>query len=125
MVLSPDGYVRLPFGQLASLRLVHLISGLDGDAVALPGPGQAPVTGYTEWLGEGEPAVTVGWDWCMARDGEGWTLTLVGEPRSNVMLQDSCQLDLGPVATAMLLAKLVDAAPWQATVADYLALRYR
>ncbi|UUZ50702.1 DUF4902 domain-containing protein [Massilia sp. B-10] len=83
------------------------------------------MTGYTEWIADGPPALTIGWDWQLARTGADWDMTLLGEPRSNIMLQDSCGLDLGPVASAMLLAKLVDAMSWQDTVADYLVLRYR
>jgi hypothetical protein len=127
MLLSAgDGYVRMTFAQLKSIRLAHLLSGLDNvDDIDLhDGPLANPITGYTEWINHGRPAITIGWDWVMRSSRSPLILTLISEPRSNIMLQGSCQSDLGPDATRVLLAEFVGGLAWQTEVADFLKLRY-
>lgn len=114
LALSQDGYIRMTLLQLQGIPLLHLISGLDEDC-------SATIAGYTEWLSEGQPAITLGWDWCMVGHGK---LQRVDEPRSNLMLVDETGRDLGFEATLAALAGFVDGMDWQKTTLSALEERY-
>jgi len=114
LALSNDGYIRLTLRQLQAVPLHHLLSGLDEDC-------SATITGYTEWLSEGSPAITLGWDWCMVGQAR---LQRVEDPRSNLMLVDDHGSDLGFDATLTALSAFVDALEWQKTTLSALEERY-
>jgi Domain of unknown function (DUF4902) len=125
---SEDGYLRLALRQLRAVPLVHLISGLDID----PGDEQpesvgamlSVIAGYTEWTSLTTPAISVGWDWLLHVADREIRYLRMGEPRSNIMLLDHYQRDLGPMQTAVALALLVDELVWQVTVSEYVRTRY-
>jgi hypothetical protein len=116
-LISPDSYIRLTPEQLQALPLQHLISGMDEDHPPLAGsPAMATaISGYTEWVSAEAPRVSLGWDWELQLHDASVRLRRVGLPRSNVMLLGPDQADLGPDATAALLARLVDGMAWQDT----------
>ena len=124
--ISSDSYVRLSEAQLQSVRLGHLISGLDEDVpiFALDAAIPTAITGYSEWVSAGRPAITIGWDWQMLVSDGGVSLCMVGTPRSNVMLLDEADLDLGPDATSGLLASFVGGLNWQDEVSAHISRRY-
>lgn len=112
--ISGDGYIRLMHAQLDSIVLHHLITGLDEDASLIAPAGAAPtaITGYTEWLSS-PSGITIGWDWKMDVVEGKVVLRRVSPPRSNIMLQNENQVDLGPVSTENKLAVFVDRYDWQ------------
>ena len=126
LTISSDGYIRLFPAQLDSLQLEHLVSGLDEDAPKCGSGAAMPtsITGYTEWVTSGVPAVTIGWDWKMATSSASMGLSMLWEPRSNVMLLDNLRLDIGPEMTAAVLADWLNNRDWQSTVAQYIQQRY-
>jgi hypothetical protein len=126
IVFSADGYVRLSFQKMQELSLAHLISGLDeNDTEPLHGGATfAEISGYTEWISASVPAVSVGWDWRLAAIHTGKRYERYGEPKSNLMLVDSRQQDVGPEMTAALLEAVIDALAWQAEVESYISHRY-
>jgi hypothetical protein len=106
---------------------VHLISGLDEDNPALLQEGAtfAEITGYTEWVSTTSPAISIGWDWMLQSSQTGAVYyKRVSNPRSNLMLVDAQQRDLGPATTATLLGKVVDKIVWRIVVQDYISTRY-
>lgn len=117
----------MPLSELSSLTLTHFLSGLDDEATEYNhnDVNQTTISGYTEWLSQGEPAITVGWDWhldltnnvpCYVRDG--W-------PRTNLMLVDTVtHQDLGDEATAASLARLIDQSEWTCETIKHIGLRY-
>ena len=121
-IISPDGYIRLPLALMRSTPLTHLISGLDEEIApdAADGALATTITGYTEWVTEGSAPLTVGWDWQMTANGNDIRMDRVSEPRSNIMLVDAAQADLGPASTATLLGTVVDAFAWQDTTLAYI-----
>jgi hypothetical protein len=123
--MSDTGYVYMPICQLPSLRLVHLISGMDedGDAGAQHGATATTITGYTEWTAR--DSVTIGWDWQMRAEGKGVALTRVSEPSSNVMLQSAAGDDLGWRKTAVVLETYIDDFNWQTAALEHITTRYR
>lgn len=124
--MSEDGYVHLSASAIEAICLIHVISGLDEDA-----PPNAPeaavsttITGYTEWANRDSPAITIGWDWQLLASSDDIWLQRVGEPRTNLMLQDGRRADVGPARTAVLLEAFIDQLNWQATALHYIYSRY-
>lgn len=126
LTISADGYIRLTPAEFSTVVFSHLISGLDEDIPSFRGESAAStaISGYTEWLSGDPPKLSVGWDWVMDVLGGKVRFNRVGEPRSNCMLLDAEQRDLGFVASNEAMACLVDALPWQAEVERQIALRY-
>jgi hypothetical protein len=124
--ISSDGYVRLSMQQLQATQFTHLISGMDEDSPMPVSSGAlaTAITGYTEWISEGNPALTVGWDWQLGAIIPGTTLRRVSEPRSNILLLDAASADHTPAASEKLLGAHIDTLDWQQVVQDYLNQRY-
>ena len=118
MRLSPDGYVRLTLEQFQAIPLMHLLSGLDPDEYPPlhEGASRTHISGYTEWVSEGTPVITLGWDWRMEGASGQARYLRTGFPRSNIMLVDDQRRDLGPANTAKLLEATIDKTAWQAAV---------
>jgi len=126
MRLSPDGYVRLTLEQFQAIPLVHLLSDLDHDEYPPlhEGASQTHISGYTEWVSETAPVITLGWDWRL-EGASGQTHYLrTGLPRSNIMLVDDQRRDLGPANTAKLLEAAIDKTNWQTTVQRLIMDKY-
>lgn len=127
LTISSDGYIRLSPAQLAQITLTHVLSGLDEDCPpgGAMGAVSTSITGYTEWGSHDQAvAITIGWDWQMNAADGALGLTMLFEPRSNVMLQDANAQDLGPDVTAAMLAAWVNTQAWQNEVAKQLQTRY-
>jgi len=124
---TATGYIRLSYAQLQDIRLIHLISGVDENGPAACADGAVPtaITGYTEWVGEGSPVVSIGWDWQMLADHSQVQLIRVGGASSNIMLQSAGQTDLGHTKTAFLLETLIDSLLWQPATLEYVSVRYK
>jgi len=124
--VSDDGYIRLSFGELQSVNLRHLISGLDEDMPTDISAGAviAMITGFTEWITPKSPAITIGWDWKMHVAHNRVQLQRVGDPRSNIMLQDKDRVDVGPTKTALLLEVWIDTLDWESQVQKYIDINY-
>jgi hypothetical protein len=125
---SDDGYLRLNQARMRAIPLIHLISGLDTDPgdtdTAAVGATLAAIAGYTEWISLTLPALSLGWDWVLGSSDRELRYLRTGEPRSNIMLLDHHGRDLGPNASAVALALLVDDFNWQDTVASFVRTRY-
>lgn len=124
--MNNDGQIRLSFNALQQLDLVHLISGLDEDGPPQPGMAamQTVITGYTEWVTHAAPRVTLGWDWQMLAAASQVALQRVGEPRSNLMLQNDAGTDLGHEKSSLLLETFIDAFDWQTEALSCVNTRY-
>ncbi|MGX2030058.1 DUF4902 domain-containing protein [Methylocaldum gracile] len=118
VTLCKDGYVRLTFETFRNLPLFHLLSCLDEDNPVLSSEGAilTMISGYTEWISTTTPAITLGWDWQLTASRGQALCVRIGEPRSNVMLVDAQQDDLGTVKTASLLKTAIDQLSWQDAV---------
>lgn len=125
--MTDNGYVRLTYAAAQKICLVHLISGLDEDRPDSAASGAMPtaITGYTEWISEGSPVLTVGWDWQMLSGVQGIQLHRASEPRSNVMFQTATLADAGQHHTSVLLETLIDGFDWQSQTLQHINTRYR
>lgn len=121
-----NGYVRLTYAQFQALCLQHLISGVDEDAPeeAQHGATSTAISGYTEWISQEQPMLTIGWDWQMLPGDRGVLLRRESEPRSNVMLQTPAREDLGVEKTIVLLETIVDSFDWQSETLAHISDRY-
>ncbi|MDD4914190.1 MAG: DUF4902 domain-containing protein [Methylococcales bacterium] len=125
--VASDGYIRLTFEEFRRIDLVHLISGLDEDGheQVLDAAIQTNITGYTEWVSNTMPAISIGWDWTIKiTQGFGGVYIRVAEPRGNVMLVDSHGQDFGPGKSATLIETVIDEIAWQNVVKSYINHRY-
>ena len=124
--MSDKPYVRMTFDAMQRRALRHLVSALDEDDIGQPGDGAfaSAITGYTEWVGEGEPVLTMGWDWEMRAGSDGVALRRVGDPRSNlcVVMRQGAADDIADSST--LLKILIDRSNWQEETLRYLQRRY-
>lgn len=127
LFVSDDGYVRMPAAMARTLRFAHVLSGLDDDCPehCMEGGCIQSISGYTEWLTDTDPVITVGWDWRLDPTGTTPGYVRHGSPRTNLMARDDQMAkDLGDLRTEALLAALIDRLDWQSTVRRYLSIRY-
>ena len=126
IALSDDSYIRLTLETFLATQLVHLLSGLDDDKPIIPqeGASLARISGYTEWLSTTTPTLTLGWDWGLDVSQGQPLYVRLGVPRSNIMLVDAMQHDLGPAKTSVLLEAAIDALAWQEEIHQYIITRY-
>jgi hypothetical protein len=123
MHLSPDGLVRISLGELMSLPIVHLASGFDAEeVVSAQTCGRATtISGYTEWVSQTQPVITIGWDWFLAADGHQAQCRRAGPPRANVMVVDSTGADQPWARNLECLGTVVDVLPWSDVVSQRLS----
>ena len=120
-----DCYVRLSEAVLLLTPLRQLHSEVDSDneyesaARAFAGASAtSSIRGYTEWISDLTPGVSVGWDWLVAASGE---LTMdPNSVRTNVMLVDEQDRDLGIEATIEAIVRYINRHPWQEAALDAL-----
>jgi hypothetical protein len=126
IAVSDDGYIRLTADSIRSLIYIHLISGLDEgvESLQLEGAVTTHISGYTEWVSQTVPVITLGWDWFLDYSSGEQKLLRVGKPCSNVMSVDCNKQDLGYSATLDLLCSFVDEMDWQLAVMDVIRKRY-
>ncbi|GAB6039849.1 DUF4902 domain-containing protein [Endothiovibrio diazotrophicus] len=126
LTVSEDGYIRLSLTEVRSTLLVHALSGLDeeGPNLALGVDRRCEISGYTEWVSLTKPAISLGWDWRLSLADERARYERVGAPRSNVMLLDALQRDIGQLASDTLIESIIDSIEWQAETAEAIRARY-
>jgi hypothetical protein len=115
ITLSRDGYLRLTFESFRQVKIVHLFSGTDADRPSAMGSGASshPITGYTEWVSHGTPAISIGWDWELTGAQGKAQLIQTGKPASNLMFVDQYGHDLGSEQTKLLTAAWLNTFTWQ------------
>jgi hypothetical protein len=115
--ISRDGYIRLSLEHLSQLPFMHLASDIDATILqdlqhqAVP----ALAAGYSEWISNTTPAISLGWSWFIHRRSH----KLLPAPeavRSNVMLVDVHGYDLGSTTTSFLFTTWLAMHDWQHAV---------
>lgn len=135
LTILDDGRITLSLPELQTIALTHLISGLDEDRPDDPAAPSAltTITGYTEWISAGTPAISIGWDWEMAGGANQVRLQRIGAARSNLMLHASTEIVCNQEhierlarmqnPTEILLDQFLDSFHWQETVLNYICAR--
>ena len=127
LAVSEDGYVRLTLSAFRAIPLRHLVSDLDQDTASSRnaiGASEATILGFTEWVSDTLPALSVGWDWYLDTTSGQARYVRDGEIRSNVMLVEPGLGDLGGWATSETLCAAIDALDWQSQTTQYITDRY-
>lgn len=116
MNTSPQGLIRLTYEALSAIPLSHLLSGVDTDGCDDACGRPTELTGFTEWVTQTTPAITIGWDWRIAfSDGQS-RYERLGQPRSNVLLVNQCGQDHKWDQNLSCLGRFVDSVSWSHTV---------
>ena len=123
-VLSVDGYVRMMFTAFQQVEMVHLFSGMDEDRPSVAGAGAkfSSITGYTEWISNSVPAITIGWDWKLTGAQGTACFIHTGIPGSNLMFLDQHSHDLGSEQTRQLLVSWLEDFDWQTETSKALGI---
>jgi hypothetical protein len=121
-MLCADGYMRCTIPELHALKLIHLHTAIDEDDIDLPDRTQgclpALIHGYTEWISDTEPTVSLGWDWCLEwYEGQAQCRSL-NMPRTNLMMIDQEGRDLGDQKTLKVLQDYLALFDWSNQVVD-------
>jgi hypothetical protein len=127
MRLHTDGGLRLSLAELLSIPLRHLVSGLDetrGLKLADCGR-QVLLSGYTEWVSESLPTLTVGWDCRFDSFCEEPRWVRCSLPRTNLVLVSEEQHDFPLAQCISALASRIDAMNWQEWTQACITNRYR
>lgn len=126
MRISSDGLIHLSLDELLSIPMSHLVSGVDlEDCEKISTCGKvAYISGYTEWVSNRAPIISIGWDWrlCLTSSGPLWVRA--GLPRANVMLTNADVSNVGWENNFEILATVVDALPWRERLLHAVAERY-
>ncbi len=115
MELSDDGFIRMVFDDLMRTQLFHLISINEEDSFIAP---YTKIFGYTEWVSQTPSIISIGWDWTLKHDDRIIHIARTGLPRSNLMLMDNFECDIGLDQTLHLISQKIDSTAWEAIVKD-------
>jgi hypothetical protein len=123
-VLCQDGYVRMTFVAFKQTEMAHLFSGIDEDRPSTDGAGAnfSSITGYTEWISNSVPAITIGWDWKLTGIQGTARFIHTGVPGSNLMFLDQHSHDLGSELTRQLLVSWLEDFNWQTETSKALGI---
>ena len=105
----------MKFEAFQKTELLHWHSGIDDDRPSTSGVGAnySDITGFTEWVSNSAPTITIGWDWKLTSVSGTATLIHAGIPGTNLMFLDGHDHDLGQELTRQLLAKWLGIFRWQ------------
>ena len=120
-VVSTDGYIRLPFNRFIELNFVHVGSDCDAALLAELNSLTVPAlaAGFSEWISNTTPTISVGWGWFLHSRFRRVQLAL-DIVRSNVMLIDAHGYDLGATVTSRLFGTWLEDHNWQDDVSAVL-----
>ena len=125
-ILSSDGYIRLSLQQLPHVQLHHLHSSLYTER----SPEQSRATsltdiqGYTEWVTQSQPSISIGWDWQVHYRTGATNYSMVGQPFSNLLLQNNQQQDFSLNESLSMLTIWLNTLNWQEKISHYIQSKY-
>ena len=123
LIISNDGYIRLSEPELFHLQFHQLCSGLNlDDNQHSDRSSKTEIRGYTEWVSHTSPSLSIGWDWIL--NYRGFPIN-TGCIYSNIMLIDSCFLDLGSEKTEQLLALFIAKLNWERKLMSHIKDKYK
>ncbi|GAA3928407.1 DUF4902 domain-containing protein [Litoribacillus peritrichatus] len=126
LTLSQDGYIRVTQSVLKTIALKHLDSGIYDDPVAIHHNQNitCEVTGYTEWISETIPLLSIGWDWKLDYKKQSLAYVMTGNPYSNVIVQDNNFSDLDQYDSLNFLSDLINKIEWSSQISTLITKKY-
>ena len=123
LTVSDDGYIRLTWSMLLGLDFSHLTSGLDEEPGQLRDAATTTlISGYTEWISNTWPAVSIGWDWLLDMHDRKVSLRRINDPRSNILLQRDDGRDCPSACSAWQTGRFVDRLDWISLVGRHIGI---
>ncbi len=113
-----ENYLHLSYVDFLYLEFEHLSSGLyqEDPLDAFCNAKETTITGYTEWVSKSTPQVSLGWDWQLVYVDGKVNFSALGQPFTNLMLDNSQGRALGWDSTLALLQQWLQRFNWQASV---------
>ena len=122
-----EGLLQLQRSELAALRLIHLLSGMDDeeDGVAADACGRvAAMSGYTEWVSPDASRLTLGWDWQLLPGVGRPQVMRLGLPRTNIQVLDAGLRPLPWDDNLQVLADFIDGIDWSSPAFEAVCQRH-
>jgi len=85
--VTPEGFVLLSRTKLFKIRFTHLATGIDSESIHQLGR-QGLLNGFTEWISESEPVISIGWDWSHILNKDCSRIFRTCVIRSNIKLKE-------------------------------------
>jgi len=125
--VSKDGYIRIREESLAIVHMEHLDSGLFSthDDDYTKESSTCIVCGYTEWHSKTQPSISIGWDWKLNNLKEPLAYEIVGEPFSNILLQDEAFEDLSMDVNLKRISDIIKSRGWNNALESLITQKYQ
>ena len=125
--VSPDGYVRMTYDLLQKEVFQHFDSGLylEQQNSTITNDKASEMCGYTEWITEGTPQLSMGWDWKFQHSATVPSFVMVGLPYTNILIQKDNFEDLSQQASLGLLSQHIESLNWSAPLLRHITKRYK
>ncbi|WP_262964619.1 DUF4902 domain-containing protein [Methylobacter psychrophilus] len=125
-ILSTDGYIRLTLAQLTCLQLHHLHSNLYTEHIlnVCSATSLTEIKGYTEWVSQSQPSISVGWDWLVDYRIGATDYSMDGQPFSNILLRNNQQHDLSEEESLTIIGLWLNTLNWQEEIFNYIQSKY-
>ncbi len=82
------------------------------------------MAGYTEWISETAPLISIGWDWKLDCIKQPIMYSMTGFPYSNLIVQDNNFMDLDQHESLDYLSKIVNNLNWQGQLLTLITDKY-
>jgi hypothetical protein len=124
--LMDNGYIRLTKKYFQALKLQHLVSALyvTSKKSTIKVDTIDQIEGFTEWVSDTQPAVSLGWDWILDTNQNPPLYRRWGLPYSNIMLTDNLKADLDQVESERLIISAIDQLNWESVVFEFISKTY-
>jgi len=124
--ISEFGRIQISAPLLNTLTFFHLESGVyssrlhDGQIRS----SRTNIDGYTEWLSDSTPQITVGWDWMLLPYG-GYRISKIGSYFSNLQLVGESGEPLNSEASEHILEHFFESLNWTQKLEEFITHKYR
>ncbi len=111
--------------ELYDLTLIHLFSDLHLEASPqdhIDGP--CNLTGYTEWVSETTPVISISWDWEVNYHLSKKMMSVSGLPFTNITLTHDGELPMTEDDSLNAIRDWIESFSWQETVSELIKQRY-
>lgn len=125
--ISPtDGLISISIQQFKSIRFMHLISNItlnESEFSPYYDNCYSRINGYTEWISDTKPIISLGWDWTTLIKKKGLVYIMQDHPYCNIQLVDKSHQNLPEIESHKLLKAHIDLLNWENTVSTHIMMK--
>ncbi len=122
--VSGDGFVRISYDEFNKMTFNHTHSELVCN-ISDETSNYTDLRGFTEWISNTAPAVSISWDWKFETKINPAQYVLTGMPFSNIMfVNDDKDGDFGTEKSLMILKEYINTLKWQDTFIKFMNSKY-